>query len=273
MSPQDELPELDANELALLAAFADDEAPGAAARERVKARVVESTAPSVPTGTVLRGPWVPWVAGTVLAAAAAALLVLTMSDSGVAARHDPSLQQAPNTPEATEDIRARQEAAPAPARRPPTAASPGPAVQPSVQPSLQDEAPTEVLSAVPLAPEPAAPSTPRRRASTTRKKTAPLEAPTAASPTSLAEETRLLDRARLAVVENRPKDALSLLRDAQSRFPQGVLRQERAVLRVVALCDAGALSDGRKAAAAFLRTHPQSALRSRVHSACPEATP
>ena len=265
MSQHDELPELDANELALLAAFSDDEGPAATIRERVKARVLESTVPVVPTGTVVRGPWVPWVAGTVLAAAAAALLVLAVGDSDVTAVQDHGLQQAPNTPESAEGIRAKQE--PAPARRTATAAAASPD-------SPAEAVPTEVLAPLPLAPEPEppAPSTPRRSTATPRK-APPLETPTVASPTSLAEETRLLDRARRAVVENRPKDALSLLRDAQSKFPTGVLRQERAVLRVVALCDAGKLAEGRKAAASFLRTHPQSALRSRAQGACPEATP
>ncbi len=261
MSSHDELPELDANELALLAAFTDEERPGTTTRDRVKARVLESTAPVVPTGAVVRGPWVPWVAGTVVAAAAAALLVLTVGDSDVTAVQDHGLHQAPNTPESAEAIRVKQE--PAPARRTATTAASSP-----------EAAPTEVLAPQPVAPEPqpAAPSSPRRSAPTPRK-TTPLEAPTVASPTSLAEETRLLDRARRAVVENRPKDALSLLQDAQRKFPSGVLRQERAVLRVVALCDAGKLADGRKAAAAFLRAHPQSALRSRAQSACPEPTP
>lgn len=269
MSPQDELPELDANELALLAAFADDEGPGATTRARVKDRVLESTVAAAPTGTVVRGPWVPWVAGTVLAAAAAALLVLAVGDSNVTAVHDRDLQQAPDTPEAAEGIRVTQEPAPTPARR----RAPAPATEvPPVPPTAV--APTEVLSAVPASPEPepATPSTPRRSATQPRK-AAPIEAPEVVSPTSLAEETRLLDRARRAVVENRPKDALSLLREAQRKFPQGVLRQERAVLRVVALCDAGRVIDGRQAASAFLRTHPRSALRSRVQSACPEATP
>ncbi|MBV1856812.1 MAG: hypothetical protein KUG77_00270 [Nannocystaceae bacterium] len=72
---------------------------------------------------------------------------------------------------------------------------------------------------------------------------------------------------------DRPKEALSLLQDAEREFPAGVLRQERAVLRVVALCDAGKLDDGRTAASAFLRAHPRSPLRSRVESACPEPTP
>lgn len=266
MSPQDDLPELDANEVALLAAFVEDDRLGATARQRVKARVLESTAPIAPTGAVLRGPWVPWVAGTVLAAAAAALLVLTVGDSDITAEQDRGLQQAPSTPESAEDIRVRQEPAPTGRRILPAGAP--------VSPVPEAEAPpTEDISAQPPAPqaEPPAPSPPRRGTSTPRKAPA-AEAPTAASPSSLSEETRLVDRARQAVLMNLPKNALLLLRNADDRFPNGVFRQERAVLRIVALCDAGKLTDGRTAAAAFLRAHPRSALRSRAETACPEAT-
>ena len=269
----DELPELDAQELALLAAFAQDEQPSAAARDRVKARVLETTVAAAPTGTVLRGPWVPWIAGSVLAAAAAALLVVTMSGDSVTAQRNRGLQQAPNTPETAQGLQARQEAEPSPTRRQ-RPADTTPAVSPP-QPGPEPEpaAPSPALSEAPApaAEMPAGPRTPRR-GSSPRKLPKPEPQP-APSPSSLAEETRLLEQAREAVTKNRPSKALGILRDAQERFPNGVLRQERAVLRVVALCDAGKVAAGRSAAASFLRAHPRSALRSRVESACPEATP
>lgn len=264
-----ELPELGADELSLLAAFAQDEQPSAAARGRVKARVLQSTAAAAPTGTVLRGPWVPWVAGSVLAAAAAALLVLTMSGDSVTAQRDRGPQQAPDTPEAAPGLQARQESEPSPARQHRPADTTRPVPPPLSEPA--PPLPATLEAPAPSAEASAAPRPPRRGA--TPRKTFTSETPAAPSPSSLAEETRLLERARTAVTENRPSDALGILREAQESFPNGVLGQERAALRVVALCDAGKLAAGRTAAAAFLRAHPRSALRSRVESACPEATP
>ena len=81
----------------------------------------------------------------------------------------------------------------------------------------------------------------------------------------------MLDRARKAVAGKRPKEALTILAEAASKFPGGVLAQERAALKVVALCDAGRVDAGRKAAASFVASHPRSALRARVESACPDA--
>lgn len=269
MSVDDELPELDAEELAMLAAFAQDEQPPAAARDRVKARVLETTAASAPTGTVLRGPWVPWIAGSVLAAAAAALLVVTMGGDSVTAQRDRELQQAPNTPEDAQGLQARKESEPSPTRRQ-RLTDTTPAAPPAA-PELEPKPPVLVEAPAPATEVPASPRTPRR--GTTPRGAPKQETQPVPSVSSLAEETRLLERAREAVTENRPSDALGLLREAQERFPGGVLRQERAVLRVVALCDAGKLAAGRTAAAAFLRAHPRSALRSRVESACPEASP
>ena len=118
----------------------------------------------------------------------------------------------------------------------------------------------------PVAPAPVADRAPPARRPAPKRQQAPAE-PEPVS--SLAAETRLLDRARKAVAGGRPSDALSILREAESQFPRGVLGQERSALRVVALCDAGQLDAGRRAAAAFIEAHPHSALRARVESACP----
>jgi hypothetical protein len=85
---------------------------------------------------------------------------------------------------------------------------------------------------------------------------------------TLAEETRLLGRARVALAESRPKAALSILDEHARRFSAGRLAPERAALRVIALCDAGRHDEGSKAAAAFLATHSGHALASRVRRAC-----
>lgn len=266
MSPQDELPELDANELALLAAFAQEEQLPPTTHQRVKARVLESTAPLAPTGTVLRGPWLPWVAGTVLAAAAAALLVVTMGGNDVTAVNDRGLQQAPDTPESAQEVSAHHG---------PATPDPTPRTSAAPRSAPVEEAPAEHVSG-PITAPPAEPATPRRSSPAPRKPAEPVDAAEPVetpSATSLAEETRLLDRARRALLKNWPKMALGLIREAEERFPNGVLRQERAVLRVMALCDAGRVADGREAIAAFRRAYPRSALRSRVESACPQPAP
>jgi outer membrane protein assembly factor BamD (BamD/ComL family) len=86
----------------------------------------------------------------------------------------------------------------------------------------------------------------------------------------LAEENRLFARARAALIDEQPEQALARLAEHARRFPEGVLSEERQALRAVALCEAGRDADGDAAAQAFLREHPQAALAQRVRSACLE---
>jgi hypothetical protein len=104
----------------------------------------------------------------------------------------------------------------------------------------------------------------------TDSESAPAEALSPAD--SLAEETALLRRAQAALSSNEPRSALSILREHERRFPDGVLAEERRALKVVALCDDGQVERGRKQAKAFAAKHPGSALRERVAAACPEAS-
>jgi hypothetical protein len=95
--------------------------------------------------------------------------------------------------------------------------------------------------------------------------------PTEPAPGStLAEENRLLARARAALIDAEPERALTRLDEHARRFPDGVLSEERQALRAVALCEADRDADGEAAANAFLRAHPQAALAQRVRSACLE---
>jgi hypothetical protein len=99
-----------------------------------------------------------------------------------------------------------------------------------------------------------------------RERTAPSPEPIETD--SLAEETELLRQARRAVAAGDPHRALALLDTCARRFPNGVLIEERAALRVITLCEAGETSRGRDAARAFARTYPASALSTRVRDAC-----
>ena len=90
----------------------------------------------------------------------------------------------------------------------------------------------------------------------------------APSASALAAEATLLQRAQTAHAAGDEAAALALLEQHAREYPGGVLAQERAALRVVALCAAGREHEGRAEATSFLRAHPGSVLAERVRSAC-----
>lgn len=261
MSKHDELPVLDEAELAMLAAFQAEEAPPSAVVQDVRARVLETTRIVPPTGSIIRGPWALWGGVAVVAAAAAAVVALNMGGADATAVSQRDAQQALDTRDAHDpaDQAIAKERAPATGSgRAQQVAPPPIQAPPAPEPSPSVDSPTPVAE---------------RKVTKKRRPTPSAEAPPVATApeSSLAAETRMLDRARKAVAAKRPKDALAILAEAASKFPGGVLAQERAALRVVALCDAGRLEAGRKAAASFVAAHPRSALRTRVETACPDA--
>jgi len=85
---------------------------------------------------------------------------------------------------------------------------------------------------------------------------------------SLDQEVRLLGRAQHAMKQGDAKRALQLLEQHAAEHPSGVLSQERAGVRAVALCRAGQLSQGRAAAKRFLAQSPDSPLAARIRAAC-----
>ncbi|MCR9166210.1 MAG: hypothetical protein ACE37F_32015 [Nannocystaceae bacterium] len=257
MSEHDELPVLDQSDLAMLAAFRAEEDPPPAAVQSVRARLLETTAVAPPTGSIIKGPWALGAGVAVIAAAAAAVLALGVGGAEATAVSQRDAHQAVDTPQTTQDdARAIAKTPPAPARLRAKPPEPVPTSEPA-----------PVSTATPVEPTPPQLPAKRRRAAAP-----PPPADAQLEPaSSLAAETRMLDRARKAVARKRPAEALSILDEAASRFPGGVLVQERAALRVVALCDAGRTEAGRKAAASFVTSHPRSALRTRVQSACPDA--
>jgi hypothetical protein len=81
-------------------------------------------------------------------------------------------------------------------------------------------------------------------------------------------ELALLREARSALSGSDPGRALELT-DAHARaFPRGVLTEERAATRIVALCSLGRHTDGRRETQAFLARSPDSPLAERVRTAC-----
>jgi hypothetical protein len=93
--------------------------------------------------------------------------------------------------------------------------------------------------------------------------------PTAVAPEDgLREETQALRLAQQALRDKMPQQALRLLDEQDLRFREGVLHQERAAARVLALCQAGRVGEAHAQALRFERLWPRSALLGRIRSAC-----
>jgi hypothetical protein len=87
-------------------------------------------------------------------------------------------------------------------------------------------------------------------------------------PSTLPAEAALLRRAGAALKAGDPGQALDLIGQHASSFPDGVLIEEREAERIVILCALGRISDARAAAAMFLRDRPRSPMAERVRASC-----
>jgi hypothetical protein len=85
---------------------------------------------------------------------------------------------------------------------------------------------------------------------------------------TLAEETRLLERARAALAAGDPAGALGLATEHTRTYPRGALAEEAAVTRILALCRLGRTLEASGATARFLALSPKSPLRGRVEASC-----
>jgi hypothetical protein len=92
--------------------------------------------------------------------------------------------------------------------------------------------------------------------------------PARAASDRLAVEAALITEVRAAIEAGRTDDALAGLRRHRREFADGVLQPERLGLRAIALCRAERAREGRSAAEALLRAHPDSALAARVRLDC-----
>jgi hypothetical protein len=81
----------------------------------------------------------------------------------------------------------------------------------------------------------------------------------------LAEEVALLSRATTALRAGRVNEALKALDEHQSKFPRGVLSEERRAGKAQALCSLGRMSEGR---AELGHLAPQSPAAARAKQAC-----
>lgn len=92
--------------------------------------------------------------------------------------------------------------------------------------------------------------------------------PPASADTTLAQELRVLARARAALREGDPTRALAALKSHAEAFTEGQLGEDREALRVEALCAAGRVDDARAAARAFAQGWPRSPHVARVQKIC-----
>lgn len=132
-------------------------------------------------------------------------------------------------------------------------------------------APTPSSVAIPLEPPPPPPppvSVARVSAAPSRAASlgpSPRTSTTARAP-DIQAQIALIDRARAAVAGGNPTGALTALDDYASRFPNGVLGQEAAMLRIEALLARGDKSGAARVGKRFLEQHPRSALAPRVRA-------
>ena len=124
-------------------------------------------------------------------------------------------------------------------------------------------------------PEKAEPS-PSEDTATTRASSGPPAGAVRSRPDpdtgGLDREMRLIGAAQQAMRQGDPGRALQLLDEHASEHPSGVLTEERAGARAIALCKAGRTTEGQSAAKRFLAKNPRSPLAARIRAACLEKT-
>ncbi len=114
----------------------------------------------------------------------------------------------------------------------------------------------------PAAPAPAA----TQSFATSAPPSAATSAP--ASAVTLTREARALADVQRALREGRSTEALAMLVAQNREFAGGALGQEREAARIMALCAAGRVAEGRPAAERFLTTNPGSPVATHIRSSC-----
>ncbi|HEY3493660.1 MAG TPA: hypothetical protein VGK73_03195 [Polyangiaceae bacterium] len=96
----------------------------------------------------------------------------------------------------------------------------------------------------------------------------PVAPPSANVATTLREEAALLQQAQRALAAGDPKRALALLAEHERMFPSGVLGEERAAARILALCASGDEDQARALARALTSASPSSLQIPRIRRSC-----
>ncbi len=102
------------------------------------------------------------------------------------------------------------------------------------------------------------------------KREAQRPSPPPAEDAALGAELALLRAARDALARAAPQEALQQLAEHERRFPDGLLAEERMVLRVQALCESGAVEQARAAARRFTQERPNSPHAASLAGGCGE---
>jgi hypothetical protein len=89
----------------------------------------------------------------------------------------------------------------------------------------------------------------------------------APSPSPAMLEMKAIARAKRALSERAPDQALAILASVARDFPRGYFVEERRALRVLALADEGESEQARREAASFARDYPSGAFTARVKAA------
>ena len=90
---------------------------------------------------------------------------------------------------------------------------------------------------------------------------------------SLSPDTALLRTATQALHEDDAAEALRLVAEHSTRFPDSPLTDVRDALHIQALCRAGEVTQARAHARAFLDRRPQSPVAQRVRNTCAAQPP
>jgi hypothetical protein len=218
-------------------------------------------------GRIARPRMSSWIFVAAGAAAAAALIVVLLASGREAAtpEDDPSAHE--QTPYGTRDT---DEALDTRASRPIEAPEPASPVSPTAE--VHEDPPADAARDADADAGSVVPDRPTALRPRARPAPADTDAPTVVKPrepSALAEETSLLRRAKAALARGDGSEALELVDEHGRRFPAGVFRGERAVVKARALCALGRRTEARAVADDFVRAHPGSHLAEQMAAVCP----
>ncbi len=238
--------ELDQNALALLDQARSHHDPAPGAEQRVRAALASALQGGALPATIEPGDAASSVVHTAAAGGVAAKLVaggLIVGAAGFGAGYVTGKAEAP--PPATSAIPAAPSALQAPAPVAPSADLAEPAVLPAEKSEEPVKAPAHAS-----APSPA------------------YSTDTHPNRSRLDEEVLLLRRAQRSLRDGYPDESLEILNRMDTELTGGVLQEERAVARVLALCESGEIRQAKQAAERFLAAYPSSVHGARIRTSC-----
>jgi len=238
--------ELDQNARALLEQARSHHDPGPGAEQRVRAALASALSGGPLPATIDSGDAASSVAHTAAVGGVAAKLVaggLIVGAAGFGAGYVTGRAEARVAVPSTAPV--APSALPVPARLVPSVHLPEPIESPVEEPGDSVKGPAHGSG------PPPARSTDSHRARS-----------------RLDEEVLLLRRAQRSLRDGYPDESLEILDRMDTEIAGGVLQEERAVARVLALCESGETSQAKHAAERFLAAYPSSVHAARIRSSC-----